>query len=112
MRYIDIRVRLPVVKLGLLLEQLPDWAQMIGYDKLEPAEPERHKSNGKMPGKGTAGEKVLAFMRASGRRYRHSEVLAEGVKRKLHPKSVNSSLYSLVRRGLVKKHADGTYGKA
>jgi hypothetical protein len=34
MEYMDVRIRIPVSKLGSFVLSLPDWAQMVGYDKL------------------------------------------------------------------------------
>jgi hypothetical protein len=64
MRYIDVRVRMPITKLGGFLENLPSWASMVGYDRLETSEPRpsKKRQNGKTqegvykPGKGTASE--------------------------------------------------------
>ena len=117
MRYIDVRVRLPITKMGQLIEALPPWASMIGYDKLEPTSERRQtkpRQNGSTrggvykPGKGTAAEAVL---KALTRPMKMGEMITklEGVQK---DKAVQSAFYMLANKGLIKKDKDGSYGKA
>jgi hypothetical protein len=114
MKFIDVRLRVPITKLGQLIETLPDWAPMVGYDKLEPAEGKQARTrapNGDyQPGKDTVGARILKFMTSSGRRLRHSEIRAEAERRGMKDKAANSAIYMLVEKKLLKKFADGTYG--
>jgi hypothetical protein len=113
-KYIDVRLRIPLAKLGQLIEALPDWAPMIGYDKLEPVEGKTVRTraaNGEYkPGKDTAVDRILKFMTKSGRRLRHSEICAEAVRRGMKDRAANSAVYALTARKLLRKYEDGTYG--
>jgi len=116
MRYIDVRVRIPIAKMGLLIEQLPAWAAMVGYDKLEAAEePKRrskpHGPNGGeyKPLSGSAPEAVLRLL-ARGK-YRRFQVI-EKLDGKFKEKAVSSAIHELARKGVISKNADGAYGKA
>ena len=112
MKYIDVRVRIPVNKMGLLVEEvLPEWATMIGYDRLA-AQPERRKrTNGKghggdyKPGKGTAAEAVLRVAKSPLRRFEIIARLANSQKEK----AVSSAIHNLANKGLLTKNEDGTY---
>jgi hypothetical protein len=114
MKFIDVRLRIPLTKLGMLIEGLPDWAPMVGYDKLEPAEGKQVRTrapNGEyQPGKETVGARVLKMMQKSGRRLRHSEICAEAERKGMHKKAVNSAVYMLTEKKLLRHYEDGTYG--
>ena len=117
MKYIDVRLRIPLTKMGILIESLPDWAAMVGYDKLEATEaPKRrtkpHGPNGGeyRPSDGSAAQAVMRLLNR-GSSFRRFEIIE-----KLHgtqkEKAVSSAIHGLANKGLIKKHADGAYGKA
>jgi hypothetical protein len=114
MRYIDVRIRMPINKLGGFLETLPTWASMIGYDRLEQTSERPGRQNGKThggvykPGKGTAAEGVLRVLT---RPLVMSEIISR-LDGKQKDKAVTSAIYMLANKGLIKKNKDGTYGKA
>ena len=71
MEYMDVRIRMPVHKLGSFVLLLPDWAQMIGYDKLKSSpslqsedKPQKsRKPNGNyVPKQGSTVEAVLKYI--------------------------------------------------
>ena len=113
MKYIDVRVRMPVTKLGFFVDDLPTYARMIGYDRLAETAPKVHKkrlnSGDYQPQKGTAGDAVLKLL-AKGPLLR-SEVYDTLGKRR-NPKSINSGFYKLVNKGLIVKQRDGRYATA
>jgi hypothetical protein len=117
MKFIDVRVRIPVNKMGSLVEEvLPEWATMIGYDRLA-AQPERkHRTNGKghggdyKPGKGTAAEAVLRVLRP-GVTWHRFEIIAKLAKTQKE-KAVSSAIHGLAIKGLIVKDKDGRYERA
>jgi hypothetical protein len=113
MKYIDVKVRIPVRKMGFFVEDLPEYAQMIGYDKLVEAGAASKKTGRKpipngeyTPGKGSAAEAILKVMA----KQHMSQIEAiNTLKRRFKPRAVGSGFYGLVRRGLLTKQKDGSY---
>ena len=116
MKYIDVRIRIPVNKMGPLIEDvLPEWATMVGYDRLT-IQPEKRKyrtngradAGGYKPGKGTAAESV---MRVLNQPMRPMEIIKKLIGKQKH-KAVNSAVHNLAHKGLITKNEDGTYERA
>jgi hypothetical protein len=113
MRYIDVRVRIPVTKMGTFIEDtLPAWATMVGYDRLE-GQPERKRktrANGEYtPGKGTAAEAILKALRKEPlRRFE----LIDKLSRTQKDKAVSSALHGLALKGIIVKNKAGSYEEA
>jgi predicted PilT family ATPase len=109
MKYIDVRVRIPIKHMGQFIEDLPDYAHMTGYDKLADADvPTRQirKANGEYPKKGTVGEVILKLL--AKQPLSSSEVIGALIKK--HKKgSINSSFYTLARKKVIVKQKDGRY---
>jgi hypothetical protein len=112
MKYLDVRIRVPTSKLGQLVDLLPDWAPMVGYDKLEEVEKPRrfsrsHVVNGKFnPAKGSTAAAVLEMMKD--KPMRGVEVI-QALEGKFADRAVSSAFYMLRNRGLIKKQKDGNY---
>lgn len=111
MQYIDVRIRMPIAKLGQFVQDLPAYAQMVGYDKLGNdlyAEKAAKKPNGEyQPLKGSTVEKVLEFIA-------REPVLPRQViaALKSHKKqAVTSAIGGLSKRGLIIRQKDGTYAR-
>jgi hypothetical protein len=113
MKYIDVRVRIPIKHMGQFIEDLPPYAQMVGYDKLARADtPVRQisKANGEYkPGKGTVGEVILKLLQKHP--LSSSEIIAALIKR-YKKGSINSSFYTLARKKVIAKQKDGRYAVA
>jgi hypothetical protein len=113
MKYIDVRVRIPIKHMGQFIEDLPDYAHMTGYDKLmeeETSSKRGRKANGEYtPGKGTAAEAVLKVM---GNQQMTQIQVINLLKRRFKPRAVGSGFYTLVRKGLLTKQKDGSYAVA
>jgi hypothetical protein len=112
MKYIDVRVRIPIKHMGQFIEDLPDYAHMTGYDKLMEEETGKRgrRINGEYkPGKGTAAEAVLKVM--AQRQMSQIDVI-NALKRRFKPRAVGSGFYTLVRKGLLTKQKDGSYAIA
>ena len=114
MRYLDVRIRMPITKLGWFLESLPAWASMIGYDKLAEVDAptrsyKKRQSNGSYkPAKGSAPEAVLRVLVRPMKRFEIINRL-EGRQKE---KAVSSAIKVLSDRGLIVKDKEGSYGKA
>lgn len=115
MKFIDVRVRLPISKMGKFMETLPPWSSIVGYDMLRPVEPKLKRTNGRdyaegyRPGKGTAAEAVLKVLtKGPMHRYELINRLAKVQKEK----AVGSAIQTLANKGIITKNKDGTYGKA
>jgi hypothetical protein len=115
MRYLDVRVRLPVNKLGPFVDELPVWAQMVGYDKLEEEDTPKKKNKGGrppvpngsyVPGKGTSAEAILKYLNKGPAR---RSVIMKALKNKFHEKALSSAIKGLNDRGKIIKQQDGTY---
>jgi hypothetical protein len=115
MRYLDVRVRLPVNKLGSFIEELPVLAQMVGYDKLEEEEDTPKKGKGGrpkvpngsyVPGKGSSAEAVLKYLNKGPAR---RSVIMKTLMNKFHEKALSSAIKGLNDRGKISKQTDGTY---
>jgi hypothetical protein len=109
MQYIDVRIRVPITKLGQFIQVLPSWAPMIGYDKLEEQPIRKYAprvSNGEYkPARGSTVAVVL-------RRLTQGPMLPRELMAALksHKKqAINSAIGGLVKRGLVIRQKDGTY---
>jgi hypothetical protein len=111
MKYIDVRLRIPINKMGVLVESLPEWAAMIGYDKLAESEPKpvrKYRKNGEYKPTGAR----LAVMRiVGGKKLRPMDIIAK-LSKQHHPKAISTAIHGLKGKGLLMKHEDGTYGKA
>jgi hypothetical protein len=115
MKYIDVRLRIPINKMGVLVDALPEWANMVGYDKLEPVERRAYakRQNGKTqkgvykPGKGTAAEAVLKALNKPMRRF---EIINK-LNGKQKEKAVSSAIHSLANKGLLVREGDA-YARA
>jgi len=112
MKYIDVRIRIPIAKMGMLVEELPEWAAMVGYDKLQQAESSpasrKYARNGSYKPTG-AREAVLRVL--ANRPLRRFEII-ERLKGKQKEKAVSSAIHALAFKKIIKKHADGSYGQA
>lgn len=115
MRYLDVRIRMPITKLGWFLESLPAWASMIGYDKLAevdaPTRSYKKRQNGAesyKPQKGSAPEAVLRVLVRPMKRFEIINRLHSSQKEK----AVSSAIKVLSDRGLIVKDKEGSYGKA
>lgn len=111
MKYIDVRVRIPIHKLGYFVDDLPSYAQMVGYDKLgEEFKGKRGRKpipNGEyVPGKGTAAEAVMKLMAKGPMKLFE---VKRALERKIHIKSITSGFYNLRNHGLIQKQMDGSY---
>lgn len=111
MEYIDIRVRMPVAKLGSFVQLLPEWAQMIGYDKLKRdyTEGKPREPNGEyVPRVGSVVETMLKYVADKGPVQRIEIFKTLGKK---HDERALSSAFSVLRdrRGLIQKQTDGSY---
>ena len=121
MKYIDVRLRIPLTKMGLLVDALPEWAAMVGYDKLEAVEREVRREgkprgprtargpNGEYkPSRGSARQDV---MRVLGRGNYHRHEIISKLHGKQKVKAVSSAIHALTYKGLIRKQSDGSYGK-
>jgi hypothetical protein len=114
MRYLDVRVRLPVNKLGPFVDELPVWAQMVGYDKLDEEETPKKGKGGRppvpngsyVPGKGTSAEAVLKYLTKGPVK---RSVVMKALGNKFHEKALSSAIQGLTGRGKIIKQQDGTY---
>jgi hypothetical protein len=112
MKYLDVRVRIPIYKLGFFIEDMPPYAQMVGYDKLGEEEPKNKRGrkpipNGEyVPGKGTAAEAIMKLMAKGPMKLFEVKHALES---KLHTKSITSGFYNLRNHGLIQKQTDGSY---
>jgi hypothetical protein len=114
MRYLDVRVRLPVNKLGPFIDELPIWAQMVGYDKLDEEETPKKGKGGRspvpngsyVPGKGTSAEAILKYLN---KRPATRSVIMKTLMNKFHEKAISSAIKGLNDRGKISKQPDGTY---
>jgi hypothetical protein len=113
MRYIDVRLRIPVRRMGHLIEDiLPDWAVMVGYDRLEQPKQRRNgkvHESGYKPGKGTAAEAILRVLKAQP--LRRFEIIGRLAKTQKE-KAVSSAVHGLTAKGIIVKNEDGTYERA
>ena len=117
MKFIDVRLRIPISKMGLLIEALPTWAAMVGYDKLEPVEGKQvrrakpHGPNGGeyKPLSGSAPEAVLRLLKR-GTPYRRFEIIAK--LHKFKETATSSAIHELAKKGVIEKQEDGSYGAA
>jgi hypothetical protein len=113
-RYIDVRLRIPVTKMGLLIETLPEWATMVGYDKLAPVEARPTRKHGSTrngaykPGKGTAAEAVLRV--TTTKPMQRFEIIAK-LAGKQKEKAVSSAIHNLANKGLLVKKEGGAYAR-
>lgn len=107
MKYIDVRVRIPVKRMGSFVEEvLPDWATMVGYDRLEGQSNSKIDDDGYKPGKGTAAESVLRLLKhAPLRRFEIINRLSLTKKEK----AVSSAIQGLITKGILTKNEDGAY---
>jgi hypothetical protein len=113
-RYIDVRIRVPIAKLGQLVDELPDWATLVGLDKLKPvaaaATAATHDvDNDYTPAAGSLPEKILKLTANFG-----SVRLVDVIKAlsKHNRRSVSSAFYQLRNKGLISKQADGGYARS
>jgi hypothetical protein len=114
MRYLDVRVRLPINKLGSFIGELPVWAQMVGYDKLEEEEVKRKGKGGRpavpngsyVPGKGTSAEAILKYLN---KRPATRSMIMKTLMNKFHEKAIGSAIEGLKNRNKIIKQQDGTY---
>jgi ribosomal protein S20 len=116
MKYIDIRIRIPTNKMGLLVEEvLPEWAVMVGYDRLQDVSQSKRRSNGKAhegeykPGKGTAAEAILRTL--AKQPMKRFEIInkLEGQQKE---KAVSSAIHNLAHKGVIVKNKEGNYERA
>jgi hypothetical protein len=114
MRYLDVRVRLPVNKLGPFVDELPYWAQVLGFDKLEEEDAPKKGKGGRpavpngsyVPEKGTSAEAILKYL-SKGPAAR--SVIMKTLGKKFHEKALGSAVQGLKNRGKISKQPDGTY---
>jgi len=120
MRLIDVKVRMPDSKLGIFLtEVLPTypWARMIGYDLLRDADEAnghdkpkkwRAKPNPNYrPKRNTAGDVVLKLL--AKKPMKPAEVFEAYKGDKFNQAALNSGIYGLRDRELIKLRDDGKY---
>lgn len=114
--FFDVRVRVPKRKLGDFVDELPEWAQVMGFDALGSREeeddeekPTRGKratrANGKyVPGEGTHAETAFKIIKSRQR----PVTIHELVEMTNAPKSgIASGVTHLLKHGLVRKTKDG-----
>lgn len=119
-RHIEVRIRVPVGKLGELVDEvLPYWAETVGFDRMPDIDeddeaPKKKKVKAKPNGKGTGtgnppvagsvGDAVLKRIRSAPGKTR-GEIFSTLAKHK--ESALSSSLYDLARRGFIKKNGNG-----
>lgn len=114
MEYIDIRVRMPVVKLGSFIQLLPEWAQMVGYDKLKSdhslqagGKHKPPKPNGNyVPREGSTVEAILKYVVDKGPVQR-GEIF--NTLKKHNKRALYSAFHALRNRGIIQEQTDGSY---
>jgi hypothetical protein len=110
MKYIDIRIRLPITRLGPFVDELPDYAQMVGYDKLAEVSPKKVRRNSRepsLPGKDTIGAKILTLLEKEPLPRR--EIMKTLTARKVAPRGISSAFHGLVTKSIITKQQDGSY---
>ena len=108
MNYIDVRLRIPVQKMGMLVELLPDWAQMVGYDKLAKVKIEqKSKPNGAYtPRKGTAAEAIIKLITKEP--ITRVDIF-RALEKNFKPAAISSGFTGLRDKGIVRQQTDGRY---
>lgn len=117
MRYNDVRIRVPEPRLGQFVNNLPSWAQVIGFDRLEHEEPtevesrkvgrpKRRYNGGYVPPEGTTVEAVYNYLT---NHHATSAEVQQALKSNHKIKAVNSAFYGLVHKGVTVKQKDGRY---
>jgi DNA-binding transcriptional ArsR family regulator len=96
--------------MGQFIEELPDYAHMIGYDKLAEevklGRP-KGKANGKYkPAKGSAPEAILKLL---GKKPLLPIETIRALARRFKERAVSTAIYGLKNKGLVSKQKDGRY---
>lgn len=114
-RHIDVRVRIPVRSLGIFVDEiLPDWAEVLGFDKLAAMEGERPngharpgpKKPGGPPAKGTAAAKLHEYIKRSPGKMR-ADIFKVMLARGLKEQALSSALYHMRDRGLIEQNSEG-----
>ena len=109
MKYIDVRIRVSTSKVGLLIDMLPDWAQMVGYDKLKEVienEPPPKPNGAYVPREGTAANAILTLLQ---KEPTTRVSIWRTLEKKFKPSALNSGLNTLRDKRIIGKVKDGRY---
>jgi hypothetical protein len=108
MQYIDVRLRIPITKLGQLVQDLPDWAKMIGYDKLgEPKQAHHRQPNGEY--KPASGSTIEAVFKRIARGPITRQQTISALKQAHNPQAISSAISVLAKRSIITQQKDGYY---
>ena len=114
MDYTELRIRLPDNKVMPFIRGLPDYAHVAGMDNLKSLAPSRKGIGGRKPipngeytpGKGTAAEAVLKYMKRRG--VAKPIEAYEGISG-FKEKALHSGFYMLIKKGKIVRQPDGSY---